>query len=306
MKRSFLIFLSILLFSTLNCCASQNLITKNIKVDGLERTYHIQIPSSYNGKEPLPVIFILHGGGGTGKEIMKYTGFDKLAEKYGFIAVYPDAYRKNWHDARNFLATRIDDVKFFKEMIQHISEEFKIDRTRIYATGISNGAMMCFTLGCRLSESFAAIAAVAGNLPENLKHEKPSTPLSVLIMNGTDDPLVPYEGGSIKVFGRERGKVLSTKETVEFWVKANGCNTIPVSGTISDKTKTDSSTVFFDLYKNPANNIEVVLYRIEGGGHTWPGAFQYLPESIIGKTNKDIEAQDIIWQFFKRHKKETK
>ncbi len=109
-------------------------------------------------------------------------------------------------------------------MIEQISNEYRIDKTRIYAAGISNGAMMCYTLGCRIPEYFAGIGCVAGNLPERLKNEKPDSLISVLIMNGTDDPLVPYNGGVIKVFGRVRGKILSTDETLNFWVSTNKCN----------------------------------------------------------------------------------
>lgn len=117
--------------------------------------------------------------------MINFASFGNLIEKHCFIAVYPDAYRKNWNDARNFLSSTVDDVKFFKMMIDQISGEWKIDRKRIYATGIYNGAMMCYTLACRLSESFATIAPVAGNHPENLKNEIPSSPVSVMIINGT-------------------------------------------------------------------------------------------------------------------------
>ncbi len=308
MKKKFFLFAAALcLFSLKNtfCNAGFNVVRKEIKLDGLTRVYRLQIPDSYDGKRPVPLLFVLHGGGGTGERMLNFTGFGKVCEKNGFIAVYPDAYMRNWNDARNFLSSSIDDVRFFRVMIEQISNEYRIDTARIYAAGISNGAMMSFTLACRLSDRFAAIAAVAGNLPERLKQEKPKTPVSVLIMNGTDDPLVPYNGGSIRAFGRERGRVLSTDETVRFWIKANGCNEKVLKTIIPDRTKHDGSTVMVELYKNPLNNVEVVLYKIEGGGHTWPGGIQYLPERVIGKTNRDIKASDVIWDFFQKHKKET-
>lgn len=307
MKKSFLFAVVACLFFFKSFAEnSSNIIKKEIKLDGLTRTYRVQIPRIYDGKNPVPLLFILHGGGGTGERMPDFTGFKQLSEKNGFIAVYPDAYMRNWNDGREFLSLRVDDIKFFRVMIEQIANEYRIDKTRIYATGISNGAMMSFTLACHLSEMFAAIAVVAGNLPERLKHEKPKTPVSVLIMNGTKDPLVPYNGGNIKVFSKERGKVLSTDETIKFWIKANNCSEQTISGKIPDKVKNDGSTVIVESYRNPLNNVEVVLYKIEGGGHTWPGGFQYLPERIIGKTNRDIKASDVIWNFFQKHKKAYK
>lgn len=299
------IIITILVLFTF-CDARSGIVKREIEIDGLTRVYRLQIPVSYTGKDPVPLLFVLHGGGGTGERMANFTGFGDLCEKKGFIAVYPDGYMKNWNDARDFLFSKIDDIKFFKFMIKQISEEYKIDSTRIYATGISNGAMMCYTLACNLSDSFAAIAAVAGNLPEKLSQKKPETAVSVLIMNGTRDPLVPYNGGSIRVFGRERGKVLSTQETVQFWVKVNNCTRKEPVIRMPDKVKNDDSFVEVESYRNPLNNNEVILYRIEGGGHTWPGGFQYLPEKIIGKTNRDIMASDIIWDFFQKHKKELR
>ncbi|MCM8788606.1 MAG: phospholipase [Candidatus Omnitrophica bacterium] len=303
-KTYFLILIFVLAIGCLS--ADQNLIHKSIKVDGVERTYLLRIFSSYNGEKSVPLVFVLHGGGGNGKQMMNFTSFENLSEKDCFIVVYPDAYRKNWNDARNFLSSTIDDVKFFKMMIEQISGEWKIDRKRIYATGISNGAMMCYTLACRMSESFAAIAAVAGNHPENLKDQMPASPVNVMIINGTKDPLVPYNGGAIKVFGRERGRVLSTDETLRFWIKANDCTEQISSVQIPDRIKNDGSTVLVQSFRNPVNDVEVVLCKIENGGHTWPGTIQYLPESIVGKTNRDINATGLIWEFFKKHKKEIK
>ncbi|MCX7704989.1 MAG: dienelactone hydrolase family protein [bacterium] len=288
------------------CTAEAEFINKAVKVDGFERTYILQTPSSYDGKKRLPLVFVLHGGGGSGKNMINFTGFGKLCEKEGFIAVYPDAHNKNWNDARGFLNSRIDDVKFFRVMIEKISAEYQIDSARIYATGISNGAMMCYTLACRCAENFAAIAAIAGNLPEKLKDEKPLSPVSIMIMNGTEDPLVPNKGGQIKVFGRERGKVLSTDETLTFWIKVNGCSKLVSKKKLPDINKNDGCDIEETIYENPENGVEVILYRIAGGGHTWPGAVQYLPENIIGKTNRDINATYVIWEFFKRHKKEIK
>lgn len=305
MKKKIYIFpLVITIFVTVNFSGAQNFVNKTLKIDAIERSYSVQIPSSYNGKDKMPLLFVLHGGGGNGKNMINFTSFSKLCEKEGFITVYPDGHNKQWNDARDFLSSKVDDVKFFKMILDQISNEYRVDRSRVYAVGISNGAMMCYTLGCRISECFAAIAAIAGNLPEKLKNEKPNSPISVMIINGTEDPLVPYNGGTIRVFGRERGKVLSTEETLKFWAMINGCNPFP-SRKLPDINIQDGCSVEEFLFKNLENGVEVILYRISGGGHTWPGAIQYLPEKIIGRTNRDINATEVIWEFFKRHKKKN-
>lgn len=297
----FLVFLNDTLYS-----AGFNIIRKEIVLDGLTRVYRVQIPASYDGKKPVPLLFVLHGGGGTGERIPKFTGFGDLCEKKGFVTVYPDGYKNVWNIASGLFLFGVDDIKFFKVMIEQILSQYRIDKTLIYAAGISNGAMMCFTLACRMSDSFAAIAAVSGNLPVILMQEKPEDSVSVLIINGTDDPIVPYNGGSIKVFGRERGRVLSTEETLNFWIKANNCIQQISVDNPPDTVKDDGSYVEIKAFRNLLNGVEVMLYSIKGGGHTWPGAVQYLPEYIIGKTNKDINASEKIWEFFSKHKKDIK
>jgi len=306
-KNLFLIFAVFVLFffNDTSRGTGLNINKKEIVLNGLTRIYRVQIPASYDGKNPVPLLFVLHGGGGTGERIPNFTGFGEICKRKGFIAVYPDGYKKVWNIASVPLSG-IDDVKFFRVMIEQILSEYKIDRTAIYAAGISNGAMMCFTLACRMSGSFAAIAAVSGNLPVILSQEKPESHVSVLIMDGTKDPIVPHDGGSVKVFGRKRGRVLSTEETLKFWINTNNCTQqIPVDNP-PDIVKDDGSYVEIKAFRNPLNGVEVMLYNINGGGHTWPGAVQYLPEYIIGKTNRDINASEIIWEFFSKHKKEIK
>ncbi|HOJ30856.1 MAG TPA: PHB depolymerase family esterase [bacterium] len=282
--------------------AGQTIEQRTINVDGIKRIYRIQIPACYNFDRSFPLVFVLHGGGGSGETISNFTGFKMLAEKNRFIVVYPDGYQKQWNDGRDYSVTGVADVKFLRAVFEIVSQEFNIDKTRVYAAGISNGAMMCYRLGIEMSDIFAAIAAVCGNLPTKLEEKKPEHPVSVLIMNGTSDPLVPYEGGQVKVFGKNRGSVISTERTVEFWIKANKCfEKLPDK--VIDVDKNDGS--FISVYSYVNNRTQVVLYKIIGGGHTWPGGVQHLPEKIIGKTNRDIKAEHVIWDFFSRCKKET-
>ena len=280
---------------------------------GLKRTYLIHIPSSHDKTKSMPLLIALHGGGGTGRHMVKLTlgGFDKLSDKEGFVVVYPDGIGKNWNDGRSGEETgyrahkeNIDDVGFISALIDALIKKLDIDPKRVYVTGMSNGAIMSYRLACELTEKIAAIAAVAGNIPQNLYPScSPSRPISVLAINNVNDPLMPWAGKDITgPFGLKKlGKVLSTAETIRFWVNHNNCSLSPVITQEPDKDPKDGTRIRKEVYTNGKNETEVILYAIEGGGHTWPGGYQYLNERIIGKTSRDLDANEVIWDFFKKH-----
>lgn len=285
--------------------------------DNLKRTFKIFTPSSYNKLSQTPLVIVLHGRGGNGESMILVTrkGFNKLAESDSFIVVYPDGIEQNWNDGRqdqesNDRAHRenIDDVGFISGLIDLMIRDYNADPGRIYITGISNGAIMSYRLACELSKKITAIAPVDGNIPYMLLNGcSPSDPVSVLAINNMNDPLVPYEGGNI--YGHfhlvNLGKVLSVEESVAFWVRRNLCLPIPVVTDEPDRDPDDGTRVQRKYYKNETDGTEVILYAIDGGGHTWPGGFQYLPQWLIGKTSRDINANEIIWSFFKRHSKQS-
>jgi len=292
-----------------NAVAGQEMsTTRSIILAGLERTYHIHIPASYDKVNPIPLLIVLHGGGGTGEGMVKLTqgGFNILSDKEGFIVVYPDGIEKHWNDGRENVSYRayrekINDVGFISALIDHLAKEYNIDIKRVYATGISNGAIMSYRLGCQLSQKIVAIAPVAGSMPENMPSQcLPSRSISVLVISNTADPLVPWGGGEIQLGLRRFGKVLSVPETVKFWSTHNQCSSPPSIIWEPDRDPKDGTRVRKELYNPCRESTEVVLYVIEGGGHTWPGGLQYLPEWIVGKTSRDIDANEVIWDFFKK------
>lgn len=305
------------LFAAINLISEPSFAAGNLRAsfmhDGLKRTYIIHTPSGFNDSEKFPLVIALHGRGGTGRSMILLTrrGFNKLADKDRFIVAYPDGVELNWNDGRmdeeaNDRAHRenIDDVGFISALIDTMIQNFSVDPGRVYITGISNGAIMSYRLACEISHKITAIAPVDGNIPVLLYPEcSPARPVSVLAINNTDDPLVPYEGGDI--YGKPRrinlGKVLSVDESIAFWVKRNNCETNPTITEMPDRDPRDGTRVTRIQYINKIDRTEVILYRIEGGGHTWPGGFQYLPEGIIGKTSRDIDANELIWSFFKKH-----
>ncbi len=283
-----------LLLVTFNFCYADK-----ITVDGIERTYILHVPKTLDKIKSAPLVFVLHGGGGTGKGMNKLTGFNKVSDEYGFIVCYPQGIDKHWNDGREVNITyingvEVNDTKFFSLLIDTLLDKYNIDSSRIYSCGISNGGMMSFRLGCELNNKIAAIAPVAISMSEILYNSCiPSKPVPIMIIFGDDDPLVPFEGGSIKW---NRGEVVSIKKTVEFWVKNNNCSDAPQLTNI-DKEDDETSVKKF-VFSGSTGRNEVVYFHIYGGGHTWPGGWQYLPKLIVGRTSKELNASEVIWKWF--------
>ena len=279
---------------------------------GIVRTYYFHQPLSRAGSDRIPLLIVLHGAGGTGKGMVKLTNgeFDSLADRDDFYVVYPDGINKHWNDGRTRVEMEYkegqvpDDVAFISALVDTFVNSMNVDPKRVYVTGMSNGATMTYRLGFELSDKLAAIASVDGDvIAENADTGLAGRPLSVLVINNTKDPLMPWGGGNITgpLGLRKLGKVFSVRQSVSIWVKRDGCGSVPVVFDMPDKDPDDGTRVTRESYSGGNEGTEVILYAIEGGGHTWPGGSQYLPAFLIGKTCRDIKACDIIWDFFRRH-----
>ncbi len=189
-------------------------------------------------------------------------------------------------------------------MIDALAAEFNIDRARVYVTGASNGALMANRLACEIAERIAAISPVIGAMPANIVSRcKPVWPMPILMINGTEDALVPWSGGYV-TFGRKTyGRILSVPESVGFWARHNGCEGRPRMLEYPDVDASDDTRVYSETYAHCRNGASVVLYRIEGGGHTWPQGQKYLPAFLIGRTSQDLDANRVIWNFFKHFRR---
>jgi polyhydroxybutyrate depolymerase len=288
--------------------AGAETLEKTIQVGDSEREYLLHVPDNLPRNKPVPLLFVLHGGGQKA-EIAQRMGFTEVANREDFIVVYPNAVRKNWNDGRNepgiwSQRNNVDDVGFVSALIREVGRDHPIDPKRVYATGPSNGGIFSNRLGAEMSEQFAAIAPVIGGLAAPLAEKfNPAQPVSVLMINGTEDPLVPYKGGRVTFMGRGRGSIIPTSETIRKWVARDHCNPVPKSRDLPDKDPKDQTRTKIDVYSGGKNGTEVILYTIEGGGHTWPGGVQYLPEMMIGRVCRDFKATDTIWEFFKSHPK---
>lgn len=274
---------------------------------GLKRTYLLYVPAGLDTSKSIPLLIVLHGGHGTGKRMIDLTrgGFNTLANQENFIVVYPNGIGRNWNDGRPSYKAHnrnIDDVGFISAMIDEIVKTQNADPKRIYVTGMSNGAMMSQRLAIELSDKIAAAAPVCGNISTDLK-STPKYAVAMMMINGTADPLVPYEGGDVHFLKKKLGKVTSTNESVMFWVQNNKINTSPIVTELPDINASDNCYVRKTTFGTSSDAGEVVLITIEGGGHTWAGGWQYLNEKWIGKTCRDVDACQMIWDFFKKHSK---
>jgi polyhydroxybutyrate depolymerase len=258
----------------------------------------VYVPSLKNGARPAGLVLVFHGGGGTGAGMERLCGMDVAAERYGFIVVYPDGLNRQWNDGRAN-APASDDTGFVSSLIDKLTGEYHIDPRHVYATGLSNGGFFAQHLACTLPDKIAAIASVAASVPADASCAA-GRAIPVLFFLGTRDPLVPYEGGDIRV-GRLGigGKVLSAADSVAWWVRHNECQTTPLAQYHKDFA--GGLGIDFAAYSSTAVPNAVVVYTVQGGGHTWPGGEQYLPAAIVGRTIRLLNANDIIWKFFIKH-----
>ena len=272
---------------------------------GRLRTYLLHVPPAVNEGRPLPLVVALHGGGGTGRQTDGLMLLTPVADREGFLVVFPDGVGRIWNDGRTDVRSRatnemVDDVGFLTAVVDEVAKVVRVDPRRTYATGISNGAMMAGRLACEAADRFAAVGLVAGTGPANLEQWcAPRRPVPIIDFHGTDDPLVPYGGGPIRGLlpGLTRGAVIGVDGLKALWLRNNRSSPTP------DEARLPASPGFGitrQAYRS-ADGADVVFYRIEGGGHTRPGGRQYLPESLVGRTNRDINASEIIWKFFAAH-----
>lgn len=283
-------------------------VNRSLIHQGNERSYVVYEPGGTYKHKSYPLIIALHGGGGSARSMLRLTQgrFNEIAEEEGALVVYPEGLRRFWNEGRKKPVSfshrnNIDDVGFIKAMVEALQEEYSIDAARIFVTGISNGGLMAYRLACELPDMIAGVASVTASFPEDVLPECQSVEgISLLMMNGTDDPLLPYDGGMIVAYGIERGKVISTEATIEHWLKQNECGLHSEKDLLPDTAQRDQTTVTRYNYTGCDSGVKIELYRIEGGGHTWPGGRQYLREDRIGKTSRDINACNEIWKFFKR------
>lgn len=271
---------------------------------GLSRTAHIHVPAEYKPQPALPLVLVLHGAGGNGRVVLDHDRWAASAERNNFLVAAPDGlpalpgrppnFRNNpllWNSGQ--LSSRspraaVDDVVYIRQLLEDLKVRLPYDPRRVYCCGHSNGGAMTFRLAADLSERFAAIGTVAGNLA--LEDPRLKQPMPTICFFGTKDPLMPLNGGEVQLpWGSRRNPPVF--ESLSGWANALGCETRPT--TISNLEGVEKLQY---PSKSAGPNLTVLL--IEGHGHQWPGSKSFLPELLIGPDTAKIDATDALWEFF--------
>lgn len=277
-----------------------------IYVDGVLRTYEVRLPAAYESNENMPVIIDLHGTYSTIEEHESFSDYNAIADANNIVMVWPQAlefiscdneyYSSRWN--ANFLALP-DDIGFIDALIDRIIADYKVNPKRIYVDGLSNGGFMAYSLACALSDKIAAIASVAGSMTDNLLSVcNPSRVVPVLEIHGTADQICDYGGYNA---GCE-GHVAAVDDLIAFWQSKNGCSSSYDEISYDDLDTSDGCTARMLTYQGCNNTVKLVI--IDGGGHFWPGSEAFADyfadySSVLKPWNFDIEANQVIWDFFK-------
>jgi polyhydroxybutyrate depolymerase len=265
--------------------------THTIVSAGLTRDYILYVPPTYDSSRPTPLVISLHGAVMWPAAHQDTSQWNRVADREGFIVAYPAGLSgdgpRHWEATPNGEPSR--DVAFIGDLIDAVGRTYHLDPARIYANGLSNGGGMSFVLSCRMSDRIAAVGLVASAQLLPWSSCADDRPVPMINFHGTAD-LAPYDGGKSWVAPQT---LPSMPGWTANWARRNRCGPTPMESRIAaDVTRTE--------YTQCAGNASVVLYTIEGGGHTWPGG-GHLPEWFVGTTTHTIDASSVMWEFFKAH-----
>lgn len=266
-----------------------------IDFGGLQRTYYLHVPPG----PPTGLVVNLHAAGQTGQQQATLTHYDAVADAHGLLVVYPDGIDFSWADGRGASVpdhTGVDDVGFIAALVDRLTAEYGVPPGRVFATGLSAGGFMANRLACDRADMFAAIAPVGATLGEQVACD-PSQPVSVLTSQGTVDPIVPFQGGPMVGRGGP-STILAAYAVVDRWRELDGCAPDPVIAPLPGVG--DGTTAERVSYQCAAGT-EVVFLRVDGGGHTWPGAPEILPANQVGPATRAFDASEVSAQFFDAH-----
>ena len=264
-----------------------------------KRRYIVYTPEAYQSQpqQTFPVVFNFHGGGMSMAEQMLYTQMNKAAERHRFIVVYPQGIKQDWNVGfgMDYLAGT-DDVGFTQAILSKLKQDYRIDDKRVYATGLSRGGFFALRLAAELPQQFAAVASVGAPMPEPvLQHHQQKDKVGMLLMQGTADKVVLFEG--------KAASYLSADDTVAYWRRHNGIDGAVPAARLLPTAPGDDTQVTHVEQGNGAGGARVALITVKDGGHTWPGADAFNVGLPIGKTTRAIDANEVMWEFFSRHRR---
>ncbi len=283
---------------------------RKIVVSGEERDYHLYIPQNAINA---PIVMLFHSNKSNNDELLGLTNVKApykiwldLAERENIILIVPDGSEgsggdNGWNDCRSDSKgnPNSNDVLFVSNLLDFVLNEYEANTSKVFAVGTSNGGHMAFRLAQEIPEKLKAFAAIVASNPINTQCVNSTLPISALIINGTEDPILPYEGGQMQ---SNRGEVYSTQQTIDYWVNRNQTNTTPLISNFDNTDTSDNCTITKHEYANGTNNTEVVLYQVIGGGHTEPSIterYSKLFKLVVKEQNGDVEMAKEVWSFFK-------
>jgi polyhydroxybutyrate depolymerase len=287
-QRSAMIAIGVGTLLAAHAAAQAPLVRDTIAAGGRVREYYFSAADTAP-PSPAPLVLFFHGGGGNARGAAARYGFSAAAR--GAIVVYPEGIDHHWSDGRDFFRNA-DDVEFTRVLLARLTKRWRIDTSRVFAVGHSNGGIMIYTLACRLPGAFAAIGTLGSALPVNdIPRCAGAKPLWVIAIHGTEDPLVPYDGGGL------HGAMIGAEKNAAFWARVDGCDSMPTRTEMprrTDSSETHATRVDFGAC---TRGRAVVLYELVGGGHGWPGENTPLPESLVGPASDAVNASQLIWEF---------
>lgn len=270
---------------------------------GVARTAVLHQPAATVGRAA-PLVIALHGLGGSGENFRSFARLDAVAEREGFVAVYPDAIAKAWSYGRPINQPMptvgdetVDDLGFLRLLIDDLVGRKIADPARIYVTGISRGGLMAYTLACALADRIAAAAPLITSMTEYQRDDcQPARPVPIAVVAGTADREQSFDGGQARL-----GRLLSVPDTMEFWRTLHGC-TRRDRRTLPHRDPADPTRVIVTEWNGCRSNANPVLYRVAGGGHQLPSlqpSGNPMSEERFGPRNRDMETADEVWNFFR-------
>ena len=266
-----------------------------LEAQGRTRSYRLYVPESYDPTQPTPLVLSLHGFASNPGQQEGFSNWDMIADSENFVVVYPagTGFPLRWNSGLFAQAEgAVNDVQFLSDLIDQVATDLCIDLSRVYINGLSNGGGMSYRFACEMADRVAAFGGVAGAY-NDFGACTPTQPVPVILFHGTDDPIVPFAGGAS---GDPSASVFpAVPQFAEDWAARNECALTPE--TIADLPEAVDGI----RYTGCAAAVEVAFYTILGGGHTWPGTGETIPEFIAGVTNTDIEASAIMWDFFTQY-----